>query len=127
MLEQRILNATEAHNEAMTLETPHLVARLIDLLGASIVARIGNVTETRAVHQWLSGERDPQRQHALRFAFQLASVISDAASRNVARAWFQGSNGELGDRSPVMALRDDPLEEIQVPLMRAVRTFLARD
>ncbi len=127
MLEQRILSATEAHNEAMGMDTTQVVARLIDLLGASTVARIGNVTETRAVQQWLSGEREPQRQHALRFALQLASMISDRSSRNVARAWFQGSNGELGDRSPVMALRDDPLEEVQVPLMRAARTFLARD
>jgi hypothetical protein len=100
VLEERILSATEAHNEAMGIETTQVVARLIDLLGASTVARIGNVTETRAVQQWLSGEREPQRQHALRFAFQLASMIRTSPT---------GTWRERGSKAPTAPSVTAPL------------------
>ena len=104
-----------------------VVQQLVDLLGATTVAAIGNVKETRAVNQWLSGEREPQRPHALRFGLQLALMISNHATRERARAWFYGSNPQLEDRSPLVVLRDDPLEEVQGPLVRAVRTFSDRN
>jgi hypothetical protein len=103
-----------------------VIRHLVDLLGATTVAAIGNVKETRAVTQWLSGEREPQRPHALRFALQLALMISNHTTRDVARAWFYGSNPHLEDRSPLAVLRDDTLEEAQAPLIRALRTFSGR-
>ena len=110
-------NPTEAHNDAMGLPMEDVIRRLVDLLGATTVAAIGNVKETRAVTQWLSGEREPQRPHALRFALQLALMISNHTTRDIARAWFHGSNPHLEDRSPLALLRDDPLEEAQAPLI----------
>jgi hypothetical protein len=118
--------ATEAHNEAMGLSIGDVIRRLVDLLGATTVAAIGNVKETRAVTQWLSGEREPQRPHALRFALQLALMIANHGTRDIARAWFHGSNPALEDRTPVAVLRDDPLEESQGPLAKALRTFSKR-
>jgi hypothetical protein len=120
-------NPTEAHNDAMGLPMEDVVRDLVVLLGATTVAAIGNVKETRAVSQWLSGEREPQRPHALRFALQLALMISNHATRDIARAWFYGSNPHLEDRSPLAVLRDDPLEEAQAPLIRALRTFSGRN
>ena len=118
---------TRAHNDAMALAMEEVIRQLVDLLGATTVAAIGNVKETRAVTQWLSGEREPQRPHALRFALQLALMIATRPTRDVARAWFYGSNPQLEDRSPLAVLRDDPLEEAQGPLIRALRTFCARN
>ncbi|HEY6487323.1 MAG TPA: hypothetical protein VIX83_13135 [Candidatus Cybelea sp.] len=117
---------TQAHNDAMALPLDEVIRQLVDLLGATTVAAIGSVKETRAVAQWLSGEREPQRAHALRFALQLALMMSTRPTRDVARAWFYGSNPQLEDRSPLAILRDDPLEEAQGPLIRALRTFCAR-
>ena len=59
-----------AHSHAMELPIADVVSELIDLLGATTVAVIGGVRETRAVQQWTNG-REPQRQHVLRFALQL--------------------------------------------------------
>ena len=59
---------TQAHNDAMASPMKEVIRQLADLLGATTVAAIGDVKETRAVTQWLSGEREPQRPHALRFA-----------------------------------------------------------
>jgi hypothetical protein len=121
------LSAGDAHNEAMALPLAAVVQQLVDLLGATTVATIGGVRETRAVQQWIASEREPQRPHVLRFALQLALMIASLASREMARAWFHGSNPHLDDQVPVALLRDQPLESIQVPLMAAVRSFAARN
>jgi hypothetical protein len=123
---ERVLTASEAHNEVMSMSMTEVIHQLGDLLGATTVAVIGGVKETRAVQQWLSGERDPQRPHVLRFALQIALMISSLSSRDHARAWFQGANPLLGDRVPLVLLRDEPLESIQVPVMAAARAFAAR-
>lgn len=122
-----VLDGGDAFNSAMSLSTPDVVERLVDLLGATTVAEIGGVKETRAVAQWATGEREPQRPHVLRFALQLALMISTLSTRDLARAWFHGSNPELEDATPLALLRDTALESTQVPLMIAVRSFAARE
>lgn len=121
-----ILSSGEAHNEAMSLAMESVVASLTELLGAPTVAALGGVQETRAVQQWITGNRLPQRPHTLRFALQLALMISTLASRELARAWFHGANPQLDDLTPLAILRDKPLEEVQVPLMVAARSFASR-
>ena len=121
-----MINATGAHEQAMGAPLATVVEQLVELLGATTVAAIGNVQETRAVQQWQNGEREPQRPHVLRFALQLALMVADSSSRGLVRAWFHGSNPQLGDRAPVAVLRDEPLETIQVSLMHAVRSFAGR-
>ncbi|MBV8531845.1 MAG: DUF2384 domain-containing protein [Candidatus Eremiobacteraeota bacterium] len=110
----------------MGLATSEVVIQLVDLLGATAVAAIGGVRETRAVQQWATGLREPQRPHVLRFALQIALMICTMRSRELARAWFHGANPALGDRVPLGLLRDQPLESVQVPIMAAARTFAAR-
>lgn len=122
---QHTLSADVAHSEAMALPIAEVVRRLVRLLGATTVAAIGNVQETRAVQQWTNG-RDPQRPHVLRFALQVASMISTAATREVAVAWFHGANPHLDDRSPISLLRNEPLELVQGRLLSATRLFAER-
>jgi hypothetical protein len=121
----RPLSDNDAHNLAMSRPIGSVVAQLIDILGATTVAVIGGVTETRAVHQWTTG-RGPHREHVLRFALQIALMIADGDGYESVRAWFQGSNPHLDDGIPALMLRSQPLEEIQAPLMRAARTFASR-
>lgn len=121
-----VLSAGDAHNQAMALPLPAVTQRLVDLLGATTVAAIGGVQETRAVQQWATGEREPQRPHVLRFALQLALMISSLSDRDMARAWFHGSNPYLEDQAPMLVLRDQPLDVVQVPMMGAVRAFTTR-
>jgi len=123
--EFQVLSDRESHAKAMSLPIGEVVRRLVDMLGLSLVAVVGGVSETRAVQQWTSG-REPQRPQVLRFALQLALMITEAGDGSVARAWFQGSNPGLDDRSPAVMLHTMPLEEIQAPLMAAARAFAAR-
>jgi hypothetical protein len=111
----------------MELSIEEIVRELVDLLGATTVAVIAGVKETRAVTQWLSGSgRLPQRPHALRFALQLATMIASQVDREMARAWFHGSNPHLKDQVPMLLLRDDKLSDIQGDLLAAARSFAAR-
>ena len=109
----------------MEIPIEEVVRELVAMLGATTVAVIGGVKETRAVTQWLSG-RSPQRPHVLRFALQLASMIATQSNREVARAWFHGSNPQLEDAIPMMLLREGDLRNIQAALLAAARSFAAR-
>jgi hypothetical protein len=115
----------ESHDHAMALPIASVVRELVDLLGATTVAVIGGVQETRAVHQWMA-DREPQRPHVLRFALQLALMIVTPGDGHSVQAWFHGSNPRLDDRVPMLLLRDHPLNEIQAPLLAAARAFAKR-
>ncbi len=116
----------EAHAVAMSLPINAVVSRLIGLLGATTVAVIGGVIETRAVMQWTDG-RTPQRPNVLRFALQIASMIGGDEDAEVVRAWFAGSNPYLEDQVPMLMLRDKPLNDISASLMAAARAFASRE
>ena len=120
-----VLSDLDAHANAMSLPIATVVARLVDILGATAVAVIGDVGETRAVTQWTTG-RAPQRPNVLRFALQLAMMIGADGENEIVRAWFGGSNPHLGDQVPLLMLRDMPLNDIAGPMMAAARAFAAR-
>ena len=115
----------DAHAHVTSMRIADVVRELVDLLGLSSVAVIGGVNETRAVQQWME-DRAPQRQDTLRFALRLATMIAKSVDPETARSWFQGSNPHLNDKVPLLMLRNEPLEEIQRPLMEAARAFAAR-
>jgi hypothetical protein len=109
----------------MELTISDVVKELVDILGATTVAVIGGVSETRAVAQWM-GMREPQRPHVLRFALQIAYMISSRADVRIAQNWFHGSNPRLGDRSPMMLLRNGDIDAAQGPMLEAARAFARR-
>lgn len=66
---------------------------LRDLLTARLVAYVGGVRETRAVHQWANGTREVTSgdvEDRLRFALQVALLLLDDDAPRVVHAWFQG-------------------------------------
>jgi hypothetical protein len=116
---------TSAHDHAINIPIQEVVRELVDLLGATAVAVIGGVGETRAVAQWMK-DREPQRPHVLRFALQLATTIGGSGDRQLIQAWFHSANPGLGDVPPILALRNRPLDELQGPLLAAARNFSSR-
>ena len=98
----------DAHVRAIRAAFPEVVRELRDILGAKLCAYIGSVKETRAVHQWADGTREPgaEVQRRLRVALQAAAPIAAADGPSVTQAWFQGLNPQLDDRSPARLLRE---------------------
>jgi len=115
-----------AHTLAVRSTFPEVVTTLRDLLGPQLVAYLGAVRETRAVHQWADGQREPSSavQQRLRVALQVAAMIADAESPRIAQAWMQGLNPQLDDRSPARLLRDGDLDEVGPAVIGAGRAFL---
>jgi len=117
----------DAHVRATRASFPEVIRELREILGARLCAYLGSVKETRAVHQWADGNREPSAevQRRLRVAFQAAAAIAAADSAAVAQAWFQGLNPQLDDRSPARLLRDGDLDEVGPEIVGAARAFLA--
>ncbi len=115
-----------AHTLAVRSTFPEVVQALRDVLGPKLVAYLGSVRETRAVHQWADGAREPSSdvQHRLRVALQIAAMLAEAESPAIAQAWMQGLNPQLDDRSPARLLRDGDLDEIGPAVVGAARAFL---
>lgn len=121
----RFRTDAEAHEYAVGAPISEVVRTLTDLLGATDVASIAGVGETRAVSQWMTG-REPQHPHILRFALQVALMITNPEESETARAWFHASNPYLKDEQPIAMLRNRPLSEVQIPLLAAARAFAQR-
>lgn len=117
----------QAHDSAMRAPFPVVTRELIDILGARLVAYIAKVSETRAVHEWGARGRGPKHGSVaprLRLALQVASLIAQHDSHEVAQAWFQGLNPQLGDRSPARLLREGDLSEVGPEIVGAARAFV---
>jgi hypothetical protein len=115
-----------AHTRAVRASFPEVVGALREILGLKLCAYLGSVKETRAVNEWADGTREPSEavQRRLRLAFQVAGAIADVDGAEVARAWFQGLNPQLGDRSPARLLREGDLDEVGPEVIGAERAFL---
>ena len=115
-----------AHTLAVRATFPEVAGALRELLGPRLVAYLGGVRETRAVHQWAEGARTPSDavQQRLRVALQVASMVAEAEGPRIAQAWLQGLNPQLDDRSPARLLREGDLQEVGPAVIGAARAFL---
>jgi hypothetical protein len=109
------------------------VARLVDILGAPLVAVIANVKQTRTVREWIEG-REPlgNRTQILQCALEVANAIKSEYDESVAQSWFQGLNHRLLDEAPALVLNSAVDAEPQAALehekrvLDAVLNFLER-
>jgi hypothetical protein len=110
----------------MRASLPEVVESLRSILGAPLCAYIGAVKETRAVNEWAEGVRGPSErtQRGLRLALQIAQAIAEVDGPEVTRAWFQGLNPQLDDRSPARLLREGDIDEVGPEIIAAERAFL---
>lgn len=115
-----------AHQRAVRASFPEVVATLSTILGPKLCAYLGSVKETRAVHEWADGKREPSdaTQQRLRLALRVALAIADVDGAEVTRAWFQGLNPQLDDRSPARLLREGDIDEVGPTVIAAERAFL---
>lgn len=116
----------EAYEHSMRLPLSVAVKELREVLGAKLVAYIASVSETRAVHEWIDGSREPRGPIGarLRFALRVASFIAQHDDARVAQAWFQGLNPQLDDRSPARLLREGDVDEVGPQILAAARAFV---
>lgn len=115
-----------AYERATRADFRELVRDLSEILGAKLVAYLGQVGETRAVREWAEGKREAREPvpDRLRLAYRVARLISEHDGSAVTQAWFQGLNPQLDDRSPARLLREGALEEVGPEVVAAARAFV---
>ena len=115
----------QAHQDSVRLPAADIVRDLRDLLGARLVAYIGSVKETRAVRQWVEGDREPSAAvtNRLRIAYHVAALLAERDSPAVVQAWMQGMNPQLDDVAPARLLRDGNLDDVGPAVLAAARAF----
>jgi hypothetical protein len=115
-----------AHERAVRAPFADVARELRSILGPRLVASIGAVKETRAVHEWAEGRRTPGEatRQRLRLAFQVALMLEAADGPEITQAWFQGLNPQLDDRSAARLLREGDLDEVGPAVIAAARAFL---
>ena len=118
----------QSYQSAIVADARTLVTELRAALGPRLVALLGGVTETRAVHQWADRSTqldDTTTEARLRLAYQLLKLITKRDSDAVAQAWFTGLNPKIDDLSPARLVRDGDLDEVAPRLLVAARAFAA--
>lgn len=128
-----VIDTATLHEETLRRPAGETVARLVDILGARLVAVIGDVKQTRTVREWIEGQ-EPQgnRLPILRFALQVAEAIKQRFGEETAQSWFQGLNHHLLDRAPALVLRGANNAQLDIVLseeksvLDALRNFLER-
>lgn len=114
----------EAHRRAVATGLSEVAAEMIDVFGQNLTALMAGVENRRTVGRWLRGqEPHPANLVRLRAAYQIATLLELATSRQTVLAWFMGMNPYLEDRAPALVLADAPDEAPRV--MQAARSFLA--
>lgn len=102
-----------AHAQSTRLDIHEVVRRLNSHLGATMVAALAGSRDSKLPYKWAKGTTpNDLAQDRLRDAHRIWTLLADAESDHVARAWFRGSNPLLGESSPVMAIREGRMSEV---------------
>lgn len=114
-----------AYEDSIRLALPDVVAKLREVLGARLVAYIGNVKSTQPVAAWASGQRSPGEldEDRLRLAFQIAGLLRERNSSATVQAWFKGMNPALGDIAPARILREGDPVDVGPDVLAAAKSF----
>lgn len=125
MQQQRAQSQKLGHRAALSA-FPTVVASLVNLIGAPLTAYLGGVNETRAVRQWMNGDRlpHPATQSKLKVALQVAVFLQNEGEEEVIAAWFQGLNPALDDQTPADLIRSAGGTEELSAILAAAREFV---
>jgi hypothetical protein len=115
-------------SEAQMLPLQTVVTELVGMLGRTLTAYVGSVTDTRDVKNWEQGGMEPSVdvQQRLRFAHELASDITSRFDRKTAQAWLQGKNPNLDNKAALKLIRESDLTKVRPAIMAAESIFLEK-
>lgn len=108
------------------METPfsELLTDLIGVIGNKLTAYLASATDTRMIDLWIAGA-PPERQaeERIRFAYQVVNILRLYDEPEVVQAWLTGINPDLGDRTAIRMLRDNPIDLVGPMLLMAAKNF----
>lgn len=112
------------HRSTNRIDEHEIVRQLNDALGATLVAALAGAKSRQQPNEWAKRSMPrPEAWNRLQFAHQVWTALRDEEGRDVARRWFIGGNPLLGERTPIMAIREDHHAEVR----RAAQAFIDGD
>ena len=95
-----------AHRGAITAPVDEMARDLQELLSLRVIASTTGVQSPKAVSRWLTGATPhPETLNKLRSLYRTVLILRDAYGPETIRAWLSGANPDLGDMTPLAALR----------------------
>jgi hypothetical protein len=94
-------------------------------LGKKTTAYLSGVSDPKMVTHWIAQHNTPREgpQMRLREAYRAAELLVAAYGDETAKAWFVGSNVELGDQAPAYVIRNAGTWEDLRSVLPAARAF----
>lgn len=92
-----------------------IVRELNAALGPTLVSTLAGAKDTTVSLQWAGGvgeQPGAEIMTRLTFAHEQWHRVADTEGEQVARAWFIGANPWLGDDTPITAIREDRLKDV---------------
>jgi len=112
------MNVTATHGafkKTIRLDVREVTRRLNAALGGTLVSTLAGAKDTKASYKWArEGGAEPSAEavRRLMFAHEQWQKVADVEGEQVARLWFIGANPWLDYETPVMAIREDRLKEV---------------
>ena len=90
-------------------------------------SREPGLADARPLKLWLTGEVGPKSAvvaERLRVVFRVVYSIAGMYSGATAATFLRSANPQLDDQSPLMLLREKPIEEVEAQIISATRALL---
>lgn len=107
--------AVSTHAATTRMDVHELVRRLNSHLGATLVAALAGVRDSKLPYRWAKMDGPAPgtaAEERLRAAHRAWLVLADSESDQVARSWFVGANPLLDEVPPFMALRNGETRQV---------------
>jgi hypothetical protein len=117
--------AQQTDTDAALLPIHQIALFLRTHLGRKTTAYLSGISDPKMVTHWIARRNTPRErpQMRLREAYRAADLLVAAHGGEVAKAWFVGSNAELGDEAPAYVIRNAGTWEDLRLVLPAARAF----
>lgn len=115
-----------AYRAAVAHRNDEIAGWLRTHLGQRITAVALGVSDPQRIGDYAAGRIRPSKtcEARMRLLYRAARTVADVYDAETARAFLVGANPQLGDRSPLLVLADDPPEQAAPQILAAVRSSM---
>lgn len=115
-----------AYRASVRDDTAAIARWLLDHLGQRVTTVGLGLRDASVARRYARGEVHPpqEREARLRLLYRVARTVAEAYDADTARAFLTGSNPQLGDRSPLLVIADEPAEQAGPEVIGAARALL---
>ncbi len=103
----------KAYTDSMTMEIHLLTAELLKELGPTAIQVMTGTRDRSMPSRWAREDGPkPRTEQQLRLGYRVWVMMRDAETARVAAAWMMGANPQLGEDTPLTAIREGRAGEV---------------